>query len=716
MVSRSQNPTSQSAPLARRADRINLGAGALLVSANLCLFGTFEIFSSNRAEFTAGFADVVPFLVMISAALAAVLSLAGWWMPGRLRRMYSMGVVAVGVLLWAQGSFLRWGYGVFDGTGIEWGAYAWQGWLDAAIWIAGLFAAVRYRERIVRQAAFVCVALIVIQSGIMVTRLASDRDEDTAESSSAPASVVPQELCQLSATRNVFHFIMDSFQTDVFLELVREEAMVEAFDGFVVFQENVSTGARTVLAVPSSFSTNVYDGTETESEYFRRATSGSFVFLLAESGYVVNLMPHVTMESVAHTNYYVRGATYSEPPRAQQMRTATYLADVSMFRQFPHFIKRVVYNNQNWRLSALVGEPPSHLSFHQKAFLLDYIDRLQEGPEEPAYHFVHLMPPHPPFVTNPDGSNAGRVLPFTRENYKNEGRYILRLFVDFLSRLKSLGLYDTATILLHGDHGVGMEPRVSGLPTTKRMGKVATLLTIKPEAARGPLRATTAQTSLADIPATLMDLLGIAHPYPGDSIVKIDPSEDRTRRVVFVTDRASNAPAVERWLVRGSVYDPNSWRQLETRKVDKSIQPYEWGAKLNFGIAGNGDSYLARGWSTTSPTLHWNDGGTAEMTLDVKPTDRNVVFELVFFPYIVPGKVDLQRIQVRLNGRSFPAVQCVTRDPRTIRARVPADDIASGRLEFTFEFPDAVSPLSVGEGRDSRSLAIGLYRFETFLE
>ncbi|NIO29780.1 MAG: hypothetical protein GTO29_14645 [Candidatus Latescibacteria bacterium] len=402
---------------------LSLLAVALLLSTNVCLFGTFEIYVPNRAEFDSTYREMLPLLLGFCLGLSAFIVIVGWLLPRRPRSVYRAILLALGMLLWIQGSFLKWGYGEFDGRGVAWAKFTWQGWVDAAIWVAFLILAIRFHRRLSRHALFVALAFIVIQSGFMVTRAVIQRDGIAPEESAKEKdAAVPQELCQLSKSLNVFHIIMDAFQTDVFLELVEEEGLMEDLDGFVIYKDNMSVGGRTVLCIPAIFSGKLFDGTQTESEYFRDAMNNSFHNVLFRNNYIVNLMPHITMQITRYTNHFSVRSTYATPRRTRIWRTTSFLIDVSMFRQVPHFAKRFIYNDENWRLSSLASDPPSHASFHQKAFFSDYISRLEAVHSEPAYHFVHLMPPHPPFVTTADGKYAGRALPNTRDNYKNEAR------------------------------------------------------------------------------------------------------------------------------------------------------------------------------------------------------------------------------------------------------------------------------------------------------
>lgn len=692
-----------------------LAAAAVLLAANLCLFGPFEIYLPNQAELDSTFREILPFLGLYAAGLTLLLVALGMVLLQRVRGAYLAAILAVGALLWVQGSFLRWGYGELDGRGIDWQGFTWQPWVDGIIWLVVVGGAVATRRFLARNATFVAVAFIVLQGGSLLVRARTPRPAADNTSMAKDDGTVPQAITDVSKSRNIFHIIMDSFQTDVFMELVEEEGLATRFDGFTVYTDNLAVGKRTVLCVPAIFSGDIYDGDVEESEYFRSAIQHSFHNVLYDKGYIVNLMPHITMENTKYTHHFHSPATYATPRLTRLLRTSSYLVDVSMFRQLPHFAKRFIYNDENWRLSSLAGSPPTHESFHQKAFFRDYIAKLRAVHDAPAYNFIHLMPPHPPFVTTADGKYAGKALANTRENFKNEARAVLLLFVAFLARLEDLRIYDSSIVILQGDHGAGFTSGATGVVSSQLASRVSALLAIKREGGRGSMRTSSAPSTIADIPATLMEMLGLDHDYPGESLEHLAEDADRDREVVFVTERSTSRPVMHRWSVHGVVADTTSWREAAVAAVIRDIPHYEWGQTLGFGITGAGARYLSRGWSTTSPTVHWNEGPTAELTFGIDPPPRNVLLRFTFFPHIVPGKVDRQRIILKINGFDVGSVTATENRSLNLDVEVRRDVLQSDRMVVTFEFPDAISPRDIGEGRDPRKLAMGIYSFESHL-
>jgi hypothetical protein len=203
--------------------------------------------------------------------------------------------------------------------------------------------------------------------------------------------------------------------------------------------------------------------------------------------------------------------------------------------------------------------------------------------------------------------------------------------------------------------------------------------------------------------------------YPGESVVRLDPATQRERQVIFVTDRSSRTPTLQRWIVRGAVADTTAWTTLDSKQIERDVKAYSWGQRVGFGITGDGEGYLTSGWSTTSPTVHWNDGPFAELTFAVPPPPRDIQLRFVFFAHVVPGKVDRQRVIIKVNGHNAGSVDVRVAESQAMKLKVPRDVLLDGRMVITFELPDAVSPKELGTGRDPRALAMGLYGFETTL-
>ena len=204
--------------------------------------------------------------------------------------------------------------------------------------------------------------------------------------------------------------------------------------------------------------------------------TGGFQNELFESGYTVNLIPQLSMLDSSYSNYYRIPSTYKGTVEDLNTQNAAQLLDVALFRSVPHFLRKAIYDDGNWFLLPTVRGDMQVRSFQEKVFFSDYAQGLKAGSATPAYHFMHLTPPHPPYVTLADGSYAGSVLPNTLENYLNESRAIIKLIVRYIEKLKSLGVYDNTMIILQGDHGSQIYPEVNGVPIKTCVSRMPAML------------------------------------------------------------------------------------------------------------------------------------------------------------------------------------------------------------------------------------------------
>ncbi|MEN8008675.1 MAG: hypothetical protein ABFS42_16825, partial [Candidatus Krumholzibacteriota bacterium] len=366
---------------------------ALLLATHFSIAAGLEILYGNRMEFEFGSSSVLFPMIVTALALTALFCLLGAVLPAAARSRYIAVVFAIGLLGWIQSSFLRGDYGQFTGETIDWSRYRLRGWLDLLLWLGVVAAALKFHETLRPKIRFVAPLLaVLILVGIGGRALLAP-----AEAPPAGEEVEAASLSRFSRGQNVVQILMDAFQTAAFLELVEEEGLEDDFDGFTVFRENTAVAAYTHLSIPAIFSGEIYDGTETPTQYHHRALrEGGFHHRLFDEGYAVHLIPKIPMYGDGYTMYAETPQHYGLSRSARIQKQVLLLFDLGLFRSSPHFLRRVIHNDGNWRLGRAVGETVRGLNTHQRAFFADYIAKMQVVLEEPAYHFIHLMPPHDP--------------------------------------------------------------------------------------------------------------------------------------------------------------------------------------------------------------------------------------------------------------------------------------------------------------------------------
>jgi hypothetical protein len=679
-----------------------LASCALLLASNLFLFGPLNIYLGNTDEFEASYLEIIsyywePFFLAVLA-----LTLAGFLFRETGRKRYGSFLFALGVLTWLQSNFLMQNYGVLDARGIDWGSLNRFAWLDTLAWIAILMAALIGSKRISKALPLTCWTLVAAQTiSLMwqVNTLQGGPPTKQAEDQSQP----PAAIFQFSSRQNILHVVLDSLQTDVFRELVQERKLRDAWEGFVLFRENAAAAPITSFAIPAVFSGAVYDGTASEHDYYANAMEHGFQDRLYDEGYTVNLIPEMSMKQSRYSNYYSIPGVYRGRRTTLIQRNAALLFDVALFRQVPHFLRRLVYNQNNWFITARISEPENIPSIQQKIFFRDYIEKMNVGIDTPAYHFLHLWPPHPPYVTDKDGHYAGAVLPNTRDNYKNEARAILLIFRDLLDRLKRLGIYDNTMIILQGDHGSGVNLMRDGKNLDFVPTRLAALLAIKRRNAHAPLTISNAQTSLSDIANTVMEAEGLPLSFPGNSVFTIDPGRNYKRLFVGLDEGKGRTQDWVRYTITGSIYEKASFKPKANRPK------YQLGELIKFGLSGNGESFLRKGWATPMDSYVWSSDKISTLEIPFERRSEDILLSISVIPNVYPQVLPRQRIIVLVNGEKIADWVAEAKKTLQFSAIIPRAVAQSVPLKITFELPDAASPRRLGFGADKRNLAIALF-------
>jgi len=141
---------------------------------------------------------------------------------------------------------------------------------------------------------------------------------------------------------------------------------------------------------------------------------------------------------------------------------------------------------------------------------------------------------------------------------------------------------------------------------------------------------------------------------------------------------------------------------------DKAPKQVEWGSPIKFGFAGTAAPYLGYGWSKAEPSHRWSSGKEASLDLFVEPTDGDLELELKLWPFLVPGKVDQQRIQISVGDHSLGEWRLTKPGVQSVRVSIPKEVVKSRDLTVVLGLPDAESPQRIEAGVDARTLAIAM--------
>jgi hypothetical protein len=559
------------------------------LTSNFFVFGPFAIYQGNLDEFALPLPSIFTFFLLPASILIFILFSIGLTLPKELYTRYVSIIFVLSLLSWLQGNIIVWKYGVLDGTAVDWSTGVWRGWVDALLWVLGLIIAFVFYRRIYQSAAYVSIILFSLQLVLLV--FTSLQKPEIWEKKKLPLNSEPEGISQFSSTQNIIHILFDAFQSDVFHEIVdKDPHYYTDMKGFVFFEEATTAHNCTTLSVPAFLSGYRFENDRPISEFARMAVGrgNNIPYVMHNNGYEIDMINSPIPQRYYDfqcDNMWYSGVPYRKEEEKTINRTASiYLLDLTLFRYVPHFLKKEVYHDQTWLLSSLLGkyDYARHPYFAYTSSFQDFIDDMSVKRKRPVYKFINLVIPHIPLVVNSDCEYAGKVLPLTREHVLNQSKCALDFFVEFIEKLKILGIYESSLIIINADHGFYMpfqfrdKEEQSLIRSSVEqefgeyghyLGRLLPLLAIKAPYGKGPLSISDNQVELTDIPATINAVLGLNETFRGRSVFSND-SKVPVRRSYWdemtPEDKENDFLDHHREVhIVGSVFDGASWQWKE---------------------------------------------------------------------------------------------------------------------------------------------------------
>ena len=625
-----------------KSELISVLAPGILISSILFFFGPFAIYSGNISEFQVSLIDILKFYAVPGIILVALFFVIGVLFPNRkYLSIYVSLLFMTGVMMWIQGSFLVWEYGLLDGQSIEWSKNAWRGWIDGGLWIAFLIIACLFYKQISRVAALSSTALVSLQLLYLIFMSFQNALIWKGNDSPVIPDLPPQEIFEFSSTQNVIHIILDGFQSDIFKEIITEEPdhYYKILEGFTFFEETTGSFPTTYFSIPAILSGKTYKN-QIPFHSFMNTVFKDLVIenVLHENGYVVDFALTGSYPIEHFSTKYAIPMPYGVTIQQYEKDNTALMLDLVLFRYSPQILKKSIYNDQLWLFQFIFDRKGymQNLYFSYKEFFQDIIENALVRKTKPVYKFIHLMTSHGPTVINKDCQDAGKVLPWTRENLKIQQKCSLDQFIEFLEMLKRKGIYDSSFIILNADHGRGFSVKMRNtVPDINipgyLVGASMPLMAIKLPYENDPLVISKAQVMLTDIPDTISAVLGLGKDFGGKSVFKIDPDEVRERKFFVYDHQKQNLKnkfltRLDEYIIRGSVLDQASWKAGPTYfSQEKSVfQPQH----IKFGTD-KALPFLRFGWDKNKPVTKdglphtWALGGSASIFLSL-PKDKEI--------------------------------------------------------------------------------------------
>ena len=600
-----------------------------------------------------------PGTVAVYGALAALLLSLLSWLAVRpctpnARSLAAFFFLSLAFLIAIQGNWIHdlHKFGVFDGRPVNFRARSAIFWLDWLAWLtlgAGLFWSI---SRITRIPAWLP-ALPVLSFCLLL--LPALLHPPQAGLELVDDEEVHPSVYAFSSSSNLVHLLPDGFQGDTVRQALEEDpGLASRFEGFTLFTDHLGRYPGTAPSLYSMLTGKPFPlergfdfswvGPETRELSYQSE--------LVRAGYQVDLVPisnYICPENASscHPRPF-KNHGFSHQRASTLSHSLLLLADLTLFRLSPLYLKEKIYDRGYWLLSDIAtdGDSPK-----PDPILREWTENLHVVADRPVYKWYHYIGTHVP--PHWDAScDLKRHLEPLRKNYLAQTRCILSGIADFIDRLKAEGIYEQTAFIISGDHGHNTVPADQVSPQANYsmydplLGNGRPALLVKARGSNGPLTFSGKPTQLLNIMPTALELAGL--PDAGESVFDMPDKVVRKRlfhhypnsrfwsgNPVPYLEYAVGQPANDAglWSIADMVaYEPAPREYVPVNK--KTAKDFVYGARLRSSIGHRGSSVVR--------------GRQLALVIDVPEQARAGTMELEL-ELSLPRGMDSQSFTVQVN-------------------------------------------------------------------
>lgn len=543
------------------------GATILAACFTFIFFGPFEMVAFGKDSFIFTYKDVFWLLLSATAAVFALGTLVVSLLRGKIYNYVIAIIFSITLSGYLQASFLNGSVGALTGEAVEWSKMKPEMAISLAVWLAVfvMTITVLYFHRTFWKNLVIGVSsmLVLMQLAPLVGILLGAFEEARIPEGSQ-YYLSNEGLNEFSADENVFVFILDYMDYD-YVEAIynREPSFFDDFDGFTGYTDAISMFGRTRPSV-CNILTGYHDGAYciANEEFMQKAWESqpsNLLNVLKEKEYSIELYASLrdifgsaetAIEYVSNVDQKDNSGSAVIP--GMMLKKLLYL---SVYRYAPTALKPFF-----WEYTSFYNDGVADTTIY-KSDDLSVCGLLSEGSanrSEKCFKLYHMDGAHPPCYLNRNGEYMG---PQTNEYEQSMG--CLTLMKNVFSQMKSLGIYEDATIIMSADHGDASKLWLEDFP-----GMQIALFYKPSGSAETPFLWSDSQVSTSNIPATIAKAVGAEYDQFGLALDDVNHQNyERIFYRVYGEGEESSEVLYDRYTVTGKAEDIANWTIEDTKKV-----------------------------------------------------------------------------------------------------------------------------------------------------
>lgn len=430
---------------------------ALLFSFSFALFFPGMLVFGNTDDLMVSWTRILPICLAVFALCAAISLAVLFVLPERIRELCCAVLVGISVAAYLQFGFLNADYGELNGASIDWSAFRTEGYISAGAWLVCIAVPVVLtlwkRTQTQKALRFVAPGFAAFQALILIL---------TGFTAKPPATdfvLTYDNVFSVSQDSNTIVFVLDSWDGAVFSNWLQEDPeRVAGLDGFTFFDNAVSGGAPTYLGLPTLLTGSPYKADRPVEDYMEEAYAQSELFrsfadnnvdarILTSSKYLSNKTA-LDVDNAERSTF----AISSGPGYARTLYRFSFFSCMPQLLKQNFWLYTGEFSRYLTKVDSASGEDAQAYISSSSQSDLDFYMRLRETElstvGKKVFRLYHLFGVHSPWTMD-----ENQRIGLEATSYERQMEGVLKIVKAYLQKLKDLGLYESSTIILCGDHG-----------------------------------------------------------------------------------------------------------------------------------------------------------------------------------------------------------------------------------------------------------------------
>ena len=410
--------------------------------------GPLEIFAGNSSELYFGMKNFLPYIVLCTILLGAVVAIILHFINGKIFGVVTFITFSIEIAMYVQTMFMNIKLWETNGSAMNWDSVGWFIPINLIIWIGIISICIilcvsEYGKNIVKYAiSFLMIMQVTAICFVVISSINNEKKVNSVFSSETEYVVAKED--------NIIVFVLDCLARD-YMDDVRKESpdILDDWNDFTEFRNANSDCARTYPSITHMITGYEYDEYERawRSNAWDSEECSRFIDMLHNFGYEFNVHSNETISigDYRELSGKVNNIIIQEP-EIDNIKTTYLLLKASIYRELPYILKPY-YEVYSWQYDE-VAEFEAPCAFQNYEYYTQLKNKKLNISEsiDKQLSITHILGVHGPRQSNEWAEYV------ESSSYEETTKGLVYIIDEYLNQLKELGKYDDTTIIITADH------------------------------------------------------------------------------------------------------------------------------------------------------------------------------------------------------------------------------------------------------------------------